>query len=208
MDMRDKVMSDFMMIWFLMLHQRRAEGGRQRGPGARRTTSDRVFDPTQGQGRIIAMLKLRDGLSTKDLATVLGIRVSSLNETLAKMEKAGLVERKPSEADKRVMLIYLTDAGRAVEFPDEGEVDLLAGFSDEEVEALAGYLERIVANLEEYVGPDTVAALRASLEEREAFFADAGERARRHPFTFAAPFRGRGPVPPPAPPRPQGPFRR
>lgn len=68
-----------------------------------------MADTSRGQGRILAVLKMKDGISTKDLSYLLGIRTSSLNELLAKLEKSGYITREPSKKDKRVMLIYLTD---------------------------------------------------------------------------------------------------
>ena len=60
-------------------------------------------DATRGQGRVLAMLKIQPEIATKDLSYLLGIRQQSLNELLNKLEKSGYVERRPSEADKRVM---------------------------------------------------------------------------------------------------------
>lgn len=71
-----------------------------------------MADPTRGQGRMLTMLQLQDGISTKDLSYLLGIRIASLNELLSKLEKTGYVTREPSEIDKRVMIICLTDKGR------------------------------------------------------------------------------------------------
>ena len=112
-------------------------------------------DPSRGQGRVLSLLKIRDGLSTRDIAEVCGIRVSSLNETLARMERDGLVERRASEQDKRIQLAYLTDAGRAVEPVSEHLPDrVLADFSEEELAQLGSYLERIAAKLEEELGEE------------------------------------------------------
>lgn len=63
-----------------------------------------LADPTRGQGRVLALLKLQPDISTKDLSYLLGIRQQSLNELLNKLEKNGLVTRVQSEDDKRVML--------------------------------------------------------------------------------------------------------
>ena len=49
---------------------------KQEGPAA---------DVSRGQGRVLSLLKLRDGIATKEMAEILGIRVSSLNETLGRM---------------------------------------------------------------------------------------------------------------------------
>ena len=69
-------------------------------------------DPTRGQGRILAMLKIQPEIKTRELAYLLGIRQQSLNELLNKLEKSGHVERKPSEKDKRVMVVHLTEKGK------------------------------------------------------------------------------------------------
>ena len=88
---------------------------------------------------------MQDGISTKDLSYLLGIRVSSLNELLAKMEKHDYIVREPSEADKRVMLVRLTEKGRQKE-PREWEPgNLFACLSDEEQRTFADYLDRVNA---------------------------------------------------------------
>lgn len=106
-------------------------------------------DASRGQGRILAMLKIKDGISTKELSYLLGIRISSLNETLAKMEKNGYISRKPSEEDKRVSIIYVTEKGRGVTFEQEQGVDIFSCFSDEEKGIFSGYLDRLIAELED-----------------------------------------------------------
>ena len=136
-----------------------------------------MADTTRGQGRILAVLKLRDGVSTRDLSYLLGVRVSSLNETLAKMEKAGYVTREPSEQDKRVMLVKLTDKGRAEEQPDEREhTGVFDCLTDDERAALEAMLDKMIASLRE-----------GFTEEDEAFFA----KMRDLRGQFGAPFGGR-----------------
>lgn len=44
-------------------------------------------DTSRGQGRVLAILKMKPEISTKDLAYLLGIRQQSLNELLNKLEK-------------------------------------------------------------------------------------------------------------------------
>lgn len=105
-------------------------------------------DTSRGQGRILAMLKMKDGISTKDLSYLLGIRVSSLNETLAKMEKNGYISRKPSEEDRRVSIIYVTGKGRNEIFEQAEPPAIFDCFSDEEKENFGEYLDRLIAELE------------------------------------------------------------
>ena len=112
-------------------------------------------DATRGQGRIIALLKMQDGISTRDLSYLLGIRVSSLNELLAKMEKNGYITREPSEADKRVMLTKLTEKGRSEPQDEWNPSSVFACLSAEEQQSFAAYLDRIIEAVEAELGPDT-----------------------------------------------------
>lgn len=109
----------------------------------------RLFaDTSRGQGRILAMLKIKDGISTRDLSYLLGIRVSSLNETLAKMEKNGYISRQPSPEDRRISMIYVTEKGRREDFEPLEEPAMFDCFSEEEKEAFGGYLDRLIEELE------------------------------------------------------------
>ena len=105
-------------------------------------------DARRGQGRILAMLKIKDGISTKELSYLLGIRVSSLNEMLAKMERNGYISRKPSEEDKRISMIYMTEKGRGETFEQTEGPTLFHCFSEEEKDIFGGYLDRLIAQLE------------------------------------------------------------
>lgn len=144
METEETLQEKLITISRLMVHgrSRRAD---QAGPMA---------DPSCGQGRILALLKLRDGISTKELAQALGMRVSSLNEQLAKMERAGVVERRTSDEDRRIMLVYLTEAGKAEEQIQFEDPRLFSGFSDEELEKMGAFLDRIIENLESELPED------------------------------------------------------
>lgn len=113
-----------------------------------------MADTSRGQGRIMAFLRMKDGISTKDLSYMLDIRVSSLNELLAKLEKAEYITRQPSETDKRIMLIYLTAKGREEEGQEIDSGNIFAHLSPEEQTAFGNYLTRIIAALEEELGTD------------------------------------------------------
>lgn len=64
---------------------------------------------SRGQGRVLAILKRKDNISTKNLAIILGISVSALNSLLTKLEKNGYVIKEASTEDKRVLLVKLTE---------------------------------------------------------------------------------------------------
>lgn len=70
-------------------------------------------NPHRGQGRILSILKLQPTISQRELSYLLDIRPQSLAELLGKLEKAEFITRQPSEQDKRVMVVELTEAGKA-----------------------------------------------------------------------------------------------
>ena len=107
--------------------------------------SGRFADSTRGQGRILAMLKIQPEIATKDLAYLLGIRQQSLNELLKKLEKNSYVERRPSEKDRRVMVVHLTEKGKEAQEPEENYQEFLGCLSPEELQQFGEYLDRISA---------------------------------------------------------------
>ena len=102
-------------------------------------------DPARGQGRILAMLKIQPEIKTRELAYLLGIRQQSLNELLNKLEKSGHVERGPSEEDRRVMVVRLTEKGKEVQQPETDYQEILDCLSAEELQQFGEYLDRIIA---------------------------------------------------------------
>lgn len=78
----------------------------QSAPGERRLPFGKGF------GHILDRLAERDGVSQQQLADAVGIRPQSVSEAIATMESHGFVRREPSTADRRVMLIYVTEQGR------------------------------------------------------------------------------------------------
>lgn len=121
-------------------------------------------DVTRGQGRVLAMLRVQSGIITKDLAYLLGIRTQSLNELLGKLESNGYVERRASEEDKRVMLVYITEKGKGKDEKEEQKNNLGEVFdclNEEEQEILDGYLIRLIEKLESIITNDN----REDMEE-------------------------------------------
>lgn len=105
-------------------------------------------DMSRGQGRILAMLKIQPEIATRDLAFLLGIRQQSLNELLNKLEKGGYVIRKPSEKDRRVMMVCLTDKGKQEPAGIRDHEEYLSALNTEELEKFGEYLDRIIAVLQ------------------------------------------------------------
>ncbi len=146
-----------------LLMRRRFGAGRNAGP---------LADTTRGQGRILALLKVKDGVSTKDMSNVLGIRTSSLNEALSKLEAKGCIVREQSEEDKRVMVVKLTEKGRSVEQPSfEGRAaGVFDCLSDEEKAAFGAYLDRIIAQVELQMGEQAEGGFEDMRRQHEEAF--------------------------------------
>ncbi|WP_455121519.1 MarR family winged helix-turn-helix transcriptional regulator [Rothia aeria] len=162
----------------------------------RERTGPRRIDTTRGQGRILAALKLKDGIATRELAYVLGIRVPSLNEALSKLENAGYIVREPDPRDRRVQLITLTDLGRALTNQmGEGEPEsdnIFEVLTEQERANLNDYLDRLIVRMHEdlpdleadrqewekaareRMGDDAFEAWAAQAQERGGFGALAG----------------------------------
>lgn len=144
-----------------LMHKQHLRAYAERGPMA---------DPTRGQGRIIAILKMQDGISTKDMSYLLDIRISSLNELLSKMEKAGYIKRESSEADKRVMLVRLTEKGKNEQQQELNPGKIFDCLSDDEQKAFEEYLDRVIASIETNWGDEL------GEDEREWWMREARER--------------------------------
>ena len=110
-------------------------------------------NPHQGQGRILSILKMKPECTQKELAYILDIRNQSLGELLSKLEKAGYIERTPSETDRRAIDIKLTPKGfEAADHAgtQRSEFDKIFDvLNDEEQEKLKEYLDRLIVSLEE-----------------------------------------------------------
>ena len=171
----------------------------------RERTGSRRIDTTRGQGRILAALKLKDGIATRELAYVLGIRVPSLNEALSKLENAGHIVREPDPRDRRVQLITLTDSGRALTGQlGEGEPEsdnIFEVLTEQERTNLSDYLDRLIARMHEDL-PDLeadrqewekAARERMGDDAFEAWAAQAQERGGFGALTGFGPLGGFGP---------------
>jgi len=69
-----------------------------------------------GQALSLWVLSEHEGMSPSDLADALNVKRPTVTIMLKKMEKAGLIERRPDQDDQRFMRVYLTDAGRELHY--------------------------------------------------------------------------------------------
>ena len=70
-----------------------------------------MSDGRAGQGRLLSILLENDGITQRELQDMVFVRSGSLSEVLGKLEGAGLIERRPSMEDRRMMRVFLTERG-------------------------------------------------------------------------------------------------
>lgn len=120
-----------------------------------RILAERGVDAFNGaQGRILYVLWQQDGVPMSRLSRETGLAMTSLTSMVDRMEEAGLVTRGRDAADRRKVLVLLTERARDLKgaFDDvSNEMNELfyRGFSEREADELDGYLRRVLANLEE-----------------------------------------------------------
>lgn len=141
-------------------------------------------DPTRGQGRVLALLKIQPEISTGDLSYLLGIRQQSLSELLGKLEKAGYITRTPLENDRRVMMVKLTEKGKAAQQEPPEFSGLFDCLTPEEQETLNSYLDRIISKAEAELGVD-------NREDMEQWMEQARSRMGEDAFEHLMAARGR-----------------
>lgn len=126
---------------YALLHEVGASMGR--GPRQGYTTRP-------GQNKVLKILDEHGSMRQRELLDRIGVTAATLSELLRKIEKEGYVTRSVSKADRREIIVDITEKGRisALECRmSEAERDqALFGFlSDDERETLAALLNKLLA---------------------------------------------------------------
>jgi MarR family transcriptional regulator, organic hydroperoxide resistance regulator len=74
-----------------------------------------------GQDHLLAQLWYEDGRTPGQIAHAVGVSTPAVTNTATVLAEAGLLVRRPDEHDKRLVRLWLTDAGRALEEAVERE---------------------------------------------------------------------------------------
>ncbi|MGP3955692.1 MarR family winged helix-turn-helix transcriptional regulator [Nonomuraea sp. 3N208] len=77
----------------------------------------RAMDLHPGQELLLMQLFDRDGQTQSELLESVGLDHSTVSKSLRRMQDAGLLVREPAAHDRRVMVVHLTDKGRAMRQP-------------------------------------------------------------------------------------------
>jgi DNA-binding MarR family transcriptional regulator len=120
-------------------------------------------------------------LSPSRLASDLMLSSGAMTARLDRLERAGLVRRRPDPDDRRAIRVELTEKGRqtwgaAVDVQAAKERQIAAALSEKEKELLNGLLRRLMRTFEEKTGPPP---RRSELLEAYGAEKKPGRRGRR-----------------------------
>lgn len=98
-----------------------------------------------GQKRILAILAACPGITQRQLMDLVRVRASSLSEVLGKLEAAGQIRRQVCPFDRRMVQVYLTEAGEsaAAAQKDDESAALFDCLTDAEKTALLKTVEKL-----------------------------------------------------------------
>jgi DNA-binding MarR family transcriptional regulator len=111
-------------------------------------TAMRRYGLHAGQDLVLALLWERDGRTPGELAAALHVTTPTIVKAANRMTAAGLLTRRRDDRDNRLVGLWLTDAGRALQAPIEAERRLIeekvtADLTEAEREQLMSALIRI-----------------------------------------------------------------
>ncbi len=105
-------------------------------------------------GTFPALLELweKDGLTQKELVIRLDIEQATMANTLARMERDGMIVRKKDVSDGRVQRVWLTDRARdlrgpAIEAASAENAATLRGLSEDEQRQFIALMQKVIAQV-------------------------------------------------------------
>ena len=112
-----------------------------------------------GQLPVLDYIRKNPDCNQIDIAQKLHVTPATIAISTKRMEKNGLLTKRIDDDNLRCKKLNITELGlakceqAAVRFSQCNQ-DLCEGFTDEEIHALEGYLERILANVARQMGED------------------------------------------------------
>lgn len=122
----------------------------------RKMLDERLKDLGVTQARWSTMVYLEkggEGLTQRELASLMAIENPTLVRLLDSLEEQGLIERRPCPNDRRARRLHLTSSGRAFMDDLSGRAEILReemldGISDEDIECTVRVFHKILENAE------------------------------------------------------------
>jgi MarR family transcriptional regulator for hemolysin len=131
-------------------------------------TVERAFDAALAEAGgslpvwlVLLNLKVRRPANQRELAEAVGITGATLTHHLNAMHAQGLIARTRDDANRRVQVVTLTEAGEAAflrlrEAAITFDASLRAGFAETDLTTLAASLDRLAANAAHVANAGTV----------------------------------------------------
>jgi DNA-binding MarR family transcriptional regulator len=106
------------------------------------------FDLTIQEWRILAIIGEKPGLTAREVGDLASLDKVNISRATERLEKSGRLEKKVVAKDRRSFALHLTEQGqnvlqKIIPLALEYEKSLLDGFSEEEIEILDGFLNRL-----------------------------------------------------------------
>lgn len=103
----------------------------------------------------LSLLSIKGVSTPTELARYTGLTTGSTTAMLDRLEKAQLIKRKPNPKDRRGVLIEISKkwtetAGPLVAGLQLAHAELIASYSDEELETIADFLRRFTYNVTQH----------------------------------------------------------
>lgn len=107
---------------------------------------------TRSQWAMIAVVARHPGATQRIIAEALEMSEASAGRLIDRLCADGLLERRDRCDDRRARAVYLTEAAepllaKLAEIAKNGEERMFSGFSNEELERLQDFVDRIYANI-------------------------------------------------------------
>ncbi|TCC16133.1 MarR family winged helix-turn-helix transcriptional regulator [Kribbella speibonae] len=74
-----------------------------------------------GQDHLLAALWAEDGRTPGEIAAAVNVTTPAVTKLATRLAESGLLERRPDPRDNRLVRLWLTPAGRALQAPIEAE---------------------------------------------------------------------------------------
>ena len=110
-----------------------------------------------GDYAFIAMLLVREGLSQDELSRKMRMDKSYTARALAKLEKAGMVERRPDPEEHRIKRVFIGEKTREIE---SDFLNILVNWQkiitkdikEDDLETVRSGMDKMITNAEAYLG--------------------------------------------------------
>lgn len=110
------------------------------------------YELVKGQADLLLLIKDNDGITQNELASIIGIKDSSMSVRLNKLEKNGYIVREIDEDNLKRKRVYVTVEGKKVSVQcrkilNEIDTIIYKGFTKKERAQLEISLEKILKNI-------------------------------------------------------------